>query len=167
MAGSAGARRSCCRGASPKGKAAALQSCTHRRGRSAAMVKISNDRKSGEGRSARLEWRPSRGEKGGRCTIRVLDPANRKRHGQVRRLRQQRSRGTMDRGADRAVIVGVADRLLCRGRRGRRPSGSETATGAPEVAQMNVAKRERDLQRQREQREPRASPQPCPHPPHH
>lgn len=118
------------------------------------MVKISNDRRSGERRSARLEWRASRGEKGDRYTIRVLDPANRKRHGQLRRLRQQRSRGEMNRGADRAVIVGVADRLLCRGRRGGRPSGSETAGGMPEVAQMDVAERERDLQRQRKQREP-------------
>jgi hypothetical protein len=123
------------------------------------MVKISNDRKSGEWRSARLEWRPSLGEKGGRYTIRVLDPANRKRHGQLRRLRQQRSRGEMNRGADRAVIVRVADGLLCRRRRsGRRSSGSETAAGVPEVAQMDVAERERDLQRQREQRKPRAGP---------
>jgi hypothetical protein len=122
------------------------------------MVKISNDRKSGEWRSARLEWRPSRGEKGDRYTIRVLEPANRKRHRQLRRLRQQRCRSKMDRGADRAVIVGVTDRLLCRGRRGGRPSGGETAAGVPEVAQMDVAERERELQRQREQREPRASP---------
>ena len=100
---------------------------------------------------------PVGGEKGDRYTIRVLDPANRKRHGQLRRLRQQRSRGKMNRGADRAVIVGVADRFLL-APKGRTALRQRDRRRMPEVAQMDVAKRERDLQRQREQREPRASP---------
>ena len=122
------------------------------------MVKISNDRKSGEWRSARLEWRTPRGEKGGRYTIRVLDPANRKRHGQLRRLRQQRSRGEMNRGADHTIVVRITDWVL----RGRRSAGLLSRGGnsrsVPDAPEMDVSERQGDLNRQREQRESRASP---------
>jgi hypothetical protein len=82
----------------------------------------------------------------------VLDCACREPQGQLRRLRQQRSRGEMDRGADRAVIDGVASRLLYRrGRGGLGACGGEPADCVPGVARMDVAKRQGDLQRQREQ----------------
>ena len=122
------------------------------------MVKISNDRRSGERRSARLEWRTSRGEKGGRNTIRVLNPANRKRHGQLRRLRQRRSRGEMNRGADRTIVVRITDWVL----RGRRSAGLPSRGGnnrsVPDAPEMDVSERQGDLNCQREQRESRASP---------
>ena len=120
------------------------------------MVRISNDRKSGERRSARLERRTPRGEKGGRSAIDVFDRTRRERHGERRRLRQQGSRGEMDRRADRAVVVSVTDGLLGGRRRGGRGSAnSEAAANVPEITRMDVAERERDLQRQRKQREPR------------
>ena len=122
------------------------------------MLKISNDRRSGERRSARLEWRTSRGEKGGRNTIRVLNPANRKRHGQLRRLRQRRSRGEMNRGADRTIVVRITEWVL----RGRRSAGLPSRGGDSrsvlDAAEMDVSERQGDLNRQREQRESRASP---------
>jgi hypothetical protein len=139
-------------------KAAALAVPYSSPGRSAPMVKISNDRRSGERRSAGLEWRTSRGEKGGRNTIRVLDPANRKGQEQLRRLRQQRSRGEMNRGADRAIVVRITDWVL----RGRRSAGLPSRGGnrrsVPDAPEMDVSERQGDLNRQREQRESRASP---------
>jgi hypothetical protein len=105
------------------------------------MVKISNDRRSGERRSARLKWRTSRGEKGDRYTIRVLDLANRKRHTQLRWLRQKQSRAEMDCGADRTVIVCMTDRVL-RGRRSARVrSRGGDCRSVLDVAEMDVSKR--------------------------
>jgi hypothetical protein len=105
------------------------------------MSKISNDQSSGERRSARLEWRTSRGEKGDRYTIRVLDLADRKRHRQLRRLRQQRCRAQMDCGADRTIIVCMTDRVL-RGRRSARVrSRGGDCKSVLDVAEMDVSER--------------------------
>jgi hypothetical protein len=63
----------------------------------------------------------------------------------------------MDRGADRAVVVRVTDRSLWRVRRdGLRAGDGKTVNGVPDIAQMDVAERQGDLQSQREQREARA-----------
>jgi hypothetical protein len=139
-------------------KAAALAILYASPGWSAAMVKISNDRRSGERRSARLEWRTSRGEKGSRSTIRVLDLAERKRHRQLWRLRQQRRRAQMDCGADRTIIVCITDRVLRRRRSAGLPSRGRDSRSVLDVAEMDVSERQSDLNRQREQRESCASP---------
>ena len=131
--------------------------CAHRRAKRGD-AQISNDRKSGEGRCARLKCRASRRDRDDSDKLPNARPSERKRHRQVRCAGQERSR-EMDVCADRAIIVCVTDRLLCRRRRrGRLACGSETAVGVPEVAQMDVAERQGDLHRQREQRESRAGP---------
>jgi hypothetical protein len=57
----------------------------------------------------------------------------------------------MDRGADRAVVVRVTDGSLWRVRRdGLRAGDGETVNGVPDIAQMDVAERQGDLQSQRE-----------------
>ena len=171
MAGTAGARRSCCGGHRRTRRSRAFQSCTHGRRRSAVMAKISDDRTSGERRRARLEWRTPGRERACCNEIGVLHRPRCERLRQLRRLRQQRSRGEMNRGADRAVIVRVTDGLLGllgrRRRAGRRSCDSKAAAAMLEVAEVDVAEREDDLQRQREQRQARANPQPRPHPSHH
>ena len=94
----------------------------------------------------------TRGEGAGCSAIDRFDRPKSKRHGNLRRLRQQGSRCEMDRGADHAVIVGVVSGLLCRRRRGGlRTCGGEPADCVSGVARMHVAKRQGDLQRQREQ----------------
>jgi hypothetical protein len=148
-------------------KAAALAILYASAGRSAAMVKISNDRRSGERRSAGLEWRTSCGEKGGRCTIRVLDLAERKRHRQLWRLRQQRCRVQMDCCADRTIVVCITDRMLRRRRSAGLRSGGGDSRSALDVAEMNVSERQNDLHRQRKQRQVHPNPQLRPQPPHH
>jgi hypothetical protein len=108
-----------------------------------------------ERRRARLEWRTPGGEKAFCDRIGVLNWPRRQRHGQLQRLRQQRSRGEMDRGADRAVVVCVTGGLSRRvGRSGLRAGDGATVDGVSEIAAVDVAEREDDLQRQREQRQP-------------
>jgi hypothetical protein len=123
--------------------------------------------RSGDRRSARLEWRTSRGEKGGGYTNRVLDLANRKRHRQLRRLRQQRCRAQMDCGADRTIVVCITDRMLRRRRSAGLPSRGGDSRSVLDVAEMNVSERQNDLHRQRKQRQVHPSPQLRPQPPHH
>ena len=62
------------------GKEPRLQSCKHRRRRSAAMSKGSNDRESGERGSARLEWRAAWRNRDNGCGIEVLDRSSNERH---------------------------------------------------------------------------------------
>ena len=71
----------------------------------AARRQISNDRESGEGRSARLKRRTLRRDKNESGKAEVLDRSRRERHRQQWRIRQERRRGEMDGRADRAKIV--------------------------------------------------------------
>lgn len=125
------------------------------------MPKISNDRRSGERRSARLKGCSSRRDENDRNAIEMLDGLSDERYRQLRRLRQERIRGEKDGGADRAIIVGVIARLsrwngLRRRRaRGQDMNGGEAATGAVE---MHVPERQHELQRQRGKRQATAKP---------
>jgi len=66
----------------------------------------------------------------------------------------------MDGSADRAVFVRVTDRLLLLrvGGYGICARDRKPVRGVPETAQVDVAERQDDLQRQREQPEARANP---------
>ena len=127
----------------------------------AARRQISNDRESGEGRSARLKRRTLRRDKNESEIAEMLDRSRRERHRQERRIRQERRRGEMDGRADRAIIVRLVRRmlkwiLLGRRRFGRRHAGDGRA--ACELFEMDVSERKDKLQRHRCKREPSAPP---------
>ncbi len=114
------------------------------------MQKISNDRRSGERRSARLEQRPPRrGEIDG-DGIKVLDQPRRKECRQLRHLRDKGVRCEIDCGADRAVFVAIATRLLAGSvllRRVRCTRYGYPITRATNAVEMDVAKRQKELER--------------------
>jgi hypothetical protein len=127
----------------------------------AARRQISNDRESGEGRSARLKCRSLRRDKNESEITEMLDRPRRERHRQERRIRQERRRSEMDGRADRAIIVRLVRRmlrwiLLGRGCLGRRHAGDGGA--ARELFEMDVSERKDKLQRHRCEREPSAAP---------
>ena len=119
------------------------------------MPKIQLDRSLGCGRSARLKRKaPSGLGAAVRMIERMLDPFETDRHRQYRRRRRERVRYEKDRSADRAVIV-VVRRILRWSLRRRlskrtvvRRSYRHTriADRAAQI-QMDMAKRNRDLQR--------------------
>jgi hypothetical protein len=101
---------------------------------------ISNDLESGEGRSAGLKCRATRGDRNGREMAKMLDRSRCKRHRQERRIRQERRRGEMDRRADGAKIVRlVCGMLLGRGRVGRDRASDDGAVR--NVLKMEVSER--------------------------
>ncbi len=114
------------------------------------MPKISNDRRSGERRSARLEQRsPRRGEIDG-DGIKVLDQPRRKERRQLRRLRHERVGGKIDRRANRAVFVAIATRLLAGSallRRVRCTRYGYPVTRATNAVEMDVPERQNELER--------------------
>jgi hypothetical protein len=106
-----------------------------------ARRQISNDRESGEGRSARLKCRTLRRDKNESEMAEMLDGSGRERHPRERRIRQEGRRGKMDSRADRAKVVclvrGMLRRILLRrGRLGRRHAGDDGA--ACQLFEMNV-----------------------------
>ena len=136
-------------------------SARRRRRVRAARRQISNDRESGEGRSARLKCRTLRRNKNESEMSEMLDRSRRERHRQERRIRQKRRRGEMDVRADRAIIVRLVRRMLSwillgRRRFGRRHAGDGGA--ACELFEMEVSERKDKLQRHRCKREPSAPP---------
>ena len=127
----------------------------------AARRQISNDRESGEGRSARLKRRTLRRDKNESGKAEVLHRSRRERHRQQWRIRQERRRGEMDGRADRAKIVRLVRGmlkwiLLGRRRFGRGHAGDGRA--ACKLFEMDVSERKDKLQRHRCKREPSAPP---------
>ena len=127
----------------------------------AARRQISNDRESGEGRSARLKRRTLRRDKNQSGKAEVLDRSRRERYRQQWRIRQERRRGEMDGRTDRAKIVrlvrGMLKWVLLGQRRfGRRHAGDGRA--ACKLFEMDVSERKDKLQRHRCKREPSAPP---------
>ena len=118
------------------------------------MRKVCNDRMSGQRRSARLERRSPWRDENNRDAVDMLDPPRSEQHWQLRRLRNERVRCEIDRGADHAIIVAVAARLLggkllrlcaCAGDR-------RTVRGWVNAVEMDVPERQDELQRQRGKR---------------
>ena len=140
-----------------------------KRNESAANAQNQLDRSLSCGRGARLKCKaPSRFGAAARVIERMLDPLETNRHRKRRRRRRERVRYQKDRGADRAVIVivaGISRRSLWRGLRERRamrrdywPVRATGCTAKMKIVQMDVAEGERDLQRQRRQRQQRTAP---------
>ena len=134
--------RSCWRGRSKCERNAAFTPLGHRRHVSAAILKVSNDRRSGERGSAGLERRAPRHDENGGDAIEMLDCLRAKRHRQLRRLGNKRIGGEVDRGANRAVIVCLIAGLVV-GKRGRsRRSGNRDNSGsARDAVEMDVSER--------------------------
>ena len=152
---------SCCAGAWKNGGGAALNPVGDCRRHSAAKPRISNDRRSGERRSARLKCRTLRRYKNEIEITEMLDCSRGERNRQKRRIRQVGRRGEMDSTADRAKVVclirGMLRRILLRrGRLGRRRAGDDGA--ACQLFEMDVSKRKDKLQRHRCKREPSVPP---------
>ena len=123
-------RGSRCRGMSKcEGTRCCVQSCGHRRRRSAASPKVSNDRRSNERGSARSERRTPRRDEGNRGAIGMLDRLRGERHRQLRRLRNKGVRGEIDGGADRAIVVNPIAGLLPRKRLRSLRAGESVTTG--------------------------------------
>ena len=133
------------------------------------MPKIRLDRSLGCGRSAGLKGKaPSRFGAAVRIIEQMLDPLETDRHRQYRWRRRERARYEKDRSADRAVIVIVVGILprsrrrwlrKCRAIRGEGRSARAVAYAAKmKTIEMNVAKGERNLQRQCGQRQQRSAP---------
>lgn len=107
-----------------------------------------------------MEWYSLRRNENDCDAIGMLDLPRDERQRQLRRLRQERVGGEKDRGADRAVVVGVVVAWLSRGtrlrtRRGRAGDGYRRRSGTKAV-DMDVPERHDHLQRQRGERQPTA-----------
>ena len=127
----------------------------------AARRQISNDRESGEGRSARLKCRTLRRNKNEREMSEMRDRSRRERPRQERRIRQKRRRGEMDVCADRAIVVRLVRRMLSWIFLGRRRFGRRHASdggAACKLFEMDVSEQKDKLQRHRCKREPSAPP---------
>ena len=127
----------------------------------AARRQISNDRESGEGRSARLKRRTLRRDKYKSERTEMLDRSGRERHRQERRNRKELRRSEVDGRADRAIVVRLVRRvlgwvLLGRGRLRRRHTRDDGI--ACRLFEMDVSERKNKLQRHRCEREPSAPP---------
>ena len=88
-----------------------------------------------------MKWRaPRRDEKRGDA-IEMLDCLRNKRHRQFRRWRQERGRGEIDRGADRAIIVIPVIAGVRRGklrRLGSRAAYSRSGVGVMDAVEMEM-----------------------------
>ena len=115
-----------------------------------------------------MEWRSPRRDEVDRRAIEMLDGPRNKRQRQLRRLRHERVRREIDRGADSAIIVAVVAGLLCgklwrlRARAGERCRMGSTM----HAVKMEVPERQDELQRQRGKRQGTANPPNIPNPPH-
>ena len=124
------------------------------------MAKISNN-PSGERWSAGLKWRAPRHDETDRDAIEMLNWSRGERHRQLRRRRQERVGGEIDRGADRAIIVVLIIAGLRRRKLPRlscRAAHSQSGVGAMNAVEMDVPERDDELQHQRGQRQPASKP---------
>lgn len=124
------------------------------------MRKVSNDRMSGLRRSARLERRSPRHDENNCAAVGMLDQARGEKRRQLRRLRNERVRREINRGADGAVIVAVVAGML-----GRKRLHLRARTGdccpvirAMDAAEMDVPERQDKLKRKRGKRQATAKP---------
>ena len=98
-----------------------------------------------------MERRAPRHDENGGDAIDMLDRLRGERHHQLRRLRNKRIGGEVDRGADRAVIVRlIAGLLVGKPGRSRRTGNRDGSTR--DAVEMDVSERHDDLQRQDEMR---------------
>ncbi len=133
-----------------------LSSVLRRRKLGAATKTVSRIAASRYGRSARSKSEPQWFDGRARGVETNFNASKIRRDKQLRRRRRERARRQKNRGANRAVIVVVAWNLRWRlprtvGRQCLR--GKDDVRIAAKPAQMHVAKRERDLKRQRDQRQ--------------
>lgn len=121
---------------------------------------ISNDRRSGERRSARLEQSAPRRDEADRALIEMRDRSSDERRRELRRLRQERRRGEIDRGADRAITVrvGAGMRHWSRLRDLRRRASESGGREAMNAVEMDVPEGQDQLQSERGERQATAKP---------
>jgi hypothetical protein len=129
------------------------------------MPRISNDRGSGERRSAGLERGAPRCDEDNRDAIDMLDRSRDERHRQLRRLRNKRIGRKLDGGANGAIIV-TAAMLVGEQRRTRHSGDGADGRGARNGIEMHVSEREHELQRQRRKRQQAARSPAGTDPPH-
>ena len=164
--------RSCCAAVELR-RRCRTRSRGHRQRRRAAMPK--NQHRPGQASGARgLEWRSSRRDENGGNAIEMLDRLRSERQReQLRRLGNGRGRQQIHRRADRAVVVMVTGMPIGGEQPGvirRRQSDRclrRFARRTENVLTMDVAERQRQLHRQREQRQTAAEFPFRPHPTHY
>jgi hypothetical protein len=134
-------------------------------------VGISTDRRSRERRSAGLEGCAPHRDERSRGNKTMFDPLEGDGQRQLRRGRNERRTQQRNSGADRTIIVGVARRWICRfwlrmvcRRRGRCDARRAVAEN---IRTVDMAEREDELHRQREQRQTTAENPVRPKPPHY